>query len=222
MLDMKKEKIRNYEDLIDLTLEYGFLPFFRNAVTGFSVEEMCPPELWFTEAEGPWEWKGPVIRDGRCAYGKFFRGKAVYVSLEMLPHLCNYRRDGYDFDARCDDGLVHYRDKEIYGLIQQRGRITSKDLRKELCRDKDADKYLTRLQMQTYITSSDFVYERDKNGRRYGWGIAEYSTPEFLYGRDTVRSGYGDPPERSLEIIAERILKAFPEPGREAVIRFIK
>ena len=41
------------------------------------------------------------------------------------------------------------------------------------------DTVITRLQMQTYITIGDFVYSQDKFGRPYGWGIAEYTTPEM-------------------------------------------
>ena len=56
-------KIRSAEDMVELVREYGFLPFFKGAVEGFSVEECCPRELWFSDtAEGPWEWKGPAVR----------------------------------------------------------------------------------------------------------------------------------------------------------------
>ena len=63
---------------------------------------------------------------------EFFCGKAVYVSMKWLPHLCNYRRDGYDFDARCNDGLVFYREKEIYDAVASSGELTSKQLRAKL------------------------------------------------------------------------------------------
>ncbi len=218
---MKKREITNEKTLVKYALEFGFLPFFKNAIPGFSVEEMCPAELWFTDQPGPWEWKGPVIRGGECAYGKFFKNKAVYVSLEMLPHLCNYRRDGYDFDARCDDGLVYYRDKEIYDVISGAGRIISKDLRTKLKEDGNIDKYITRLQMQTYIVTADFVYEKSKNGKEYGWGVAEYAAPELLYGEKLVRSEYKTKPADSLMIMAERIQKYFPA-DINAIIKLIK
>ena len=48
------------------------LPFFANSVEGFSVEEHIDRRLWFTGQEGPWEWKGPLIREYGFAYGKFF------------------------------------------------------------------------------------------------------------------------------------------------------
>lgn len=219
---MENNIITSEEALIDFALKLGFLPFFKNSIKGFSVAENCPPSLWFTDVPGPWEWKGPVIRSGRCAYGKFFKNKAVYVSLDMLPHLCSYRRDGYDFDARCDDGLVFHRDREIYEIIEKSGRITSKELKKKLGDDKNADKYLTRLQMQTYIVISDFIYERSKDGGVYGWGIAEYATPEHLYGRELVTGAYKTPPGKSLEIMAGVILKNFPEADEKEVLKLIK
>ena len=43
----QKALLRNGDDLIAAVEEYGFLPFFRNELPGFSVEELCAPELWF-------------------------------------------------------------------------------------------------------------------------------------------------------------------------------
>ena len=54
----KKTLLRSSDDLIAAVEQYGFLPFFRNEIHGFSIEELCPPELWFADdVDGPWEWK---------------------------------------------------------------------------------------------------------------------------------------------------------------------
>ena len=81
------------------------------------MEDHTPPELWFTELDGPWEWKGPVIQMTGCAYGKFFHGKAGFISAEWFPDFANYRRDSYDFDARYEDGLARYQDKQVYDIL---------------------------------------------------------------------------------------------------------
>ena len=113
-----KRKLESMEDLLQAVEYYGFLPFFPNDIPGFSVEEMCAPAYWFAEdRDGPWEWKGPAAQTKRCAYGKLFRKKAGFVSREWLPELVNFRRDGYDFDARCDDGLVFHKDEELYNTV---------------------------------------------------------------------------------------------------------
>lgn len=88
-----KLPLRSAADLERAVLALGVLPFFRGTVPGYSVQAMADPALWFTdEADGPWEWKGPVIRRGRAAYGKFFKGKAAYLRLDCLADYINYRR----------------------------------------------------------------------------------------------------------------------------------
>lgn len=44
-------EITSYEELERLVLDMGFLPFFRNEIPGFSVEEHTPLELWFPDRE---------------------------------------------------------------------------------------------------------------------------------------------------------------------------
>ena len=77
MADSFDFMVRNREDLVNAVNEMGFLPFFANSITGFSLEEHTAPEIWFTQEEGPWEWKGPVIRKTGCAYGKFFEKRRL-------------------------------------------------------------------------------------------------------------------------------------------------
>lgn len=102
--------------------------------------------------------------------------------------LRNFRRDGYDFDARWDDGLASYKDKEIYEAIAGEGRMLSKRLKEALNYHKGGntgfETCITRLQMQSYVCIADFVYMQDRYGRPYGWGVAEYATPEELFGYD--------------------------------------
>lgn len=45
----KKTLLRSSDDLIAAVEQCGFLPFFRNEIHGFSIEELCPPELWFAD-----------------------------------------------------------------------------------------------------------------------------------------------------------------------------
>ena len=91
--------VRTKQDLIDAVRTFGIVPFFRNSIPGFSLEEHVVPSAWYTSesAEWPaWEWKGPAILEANCAYGKFFEKKAAFVSPEWFRELANYRRDGYD------------------------------------------------------------------------------------------------------------------------------
>lgn len=207
-------KINSKADLVSAINEFGFLPFFENSIEGFSIEEHIAPELWFTDIEGPWEWKGPVIRETGCAYGKFFEKKACYISAKWFPDFANYRRDGYDFDARYDDGLAPYKDKEMYDLVDGNAPIISKKL-KEIGNyhkggNKGFDTIINRLQSQCYVIISDFVYMKDKYGQPYGWGVAEYSIPEKFMGNRFTDKVYQYSPEESYEKILRHFTKLFP------------
>lgn len=219
--------IQTEQDLVDAVHTFGFVPLFRNRVSGFSVEEHVAPAAWFGSDEaGVWEWKGPVIRDAGCAYGKFFGGKAVFVSREWFPDLANWRRDGYDFDARFDDELTSFKDKELYDLLAAKAPVISKDLKKAGDYRKNGkkgfDSIITRLQHQCYVLISDFVYMKDKHGNTYGWGVAEYSTPERFFGsffRDTV---YTREPAESRERILTHLGNILPGTDRKELERVLQ
>lgn len=218
--------LRCPDDVAELTEALGFLPFFANAIPGFSVEEHTPRELWFTEADGPWEWKGPIARTKRCLYGKFFGGKAGFISLEWFPDFANYRRDGFDFDSRYESGLASRKDMNVYDTVSRYGTVLSKKL-KSLCGyskggEKGFDGVITRLQMQTYICVADFEYMRDKYGKQYGWGVARYSTPEELLGYEAVTSAYSREPAESLERILDHLKKVLPEADGARLLKMIK
>lgn len=218
--------LRCPDDVAELTEALGFLPFFANGIPGFSVEEHTPRELWFTEADGPWEWKGPIARTKRCLYGKFFGGKAGFISLEWFPDFANYRRDGFDFDSRYESGLASRKDMNVYGTVSRYGTVLSKKL-KSLCGyskggEKGFDGVITRLQMQTYVCVADFEYMRDKYGKQYGWGVARYSTPEELLGYEAVTSAYSREPAESLERILDHLKNVLPEADGARLLKMIK
>ena len=194
--------VRSMQDLVEAVQAFGILPYFATSIPGFSLEEHCSPDvLWSEDENNSWEWKGPVIRESGCAYGKFFENKAVFISREWFPDFANYRRDGYDFDARFDDGLASYRDRELFELLDSRAPVLSRRLKKEGDYRKDGkkgfDTIITRLQAQGYVLISDFVYEKDKFGNTYGWGVAEYSTPEKFFGTAFTSKVYSCEPEES-------------------------
>lgn len=219
---MQIDSVKALEKLIR---EWGFLPFFQNEIPGFSIEEHTPRELWFSDtADGPWEWKGPAAGNGQCAYGKFFQKRAGFVSLEWFPDFANYRRDGYDFDARFEDGLAPLKDKQVYDAILENGCLLT-DRLKSLCNyrkggNKGFETVITRLQMQTYVDIADFRYRHTKEGKQYGWGVALYSTPEQSLG-EAVAGAYDRPPEESKERIFRHLKKLLPGAGEKALWNLI-
>ena len=221
--------VRSKQDLLDAIETFGFLPFFAGSIPGFSLEEHVAPELWYSHTSDSWpvwEWKGPVIRESGCAYGKCLENKAVFISRKWFPDFANYRRDGYDLDARYDDGLVPYRDKQLYDLVEGNAPVISKRLKQlgnyKKGGNKGFDTIITRLQAQCYVTISDFVYMKDKFGNPYGWGVAEYSTPESFMGSGFTDKVYSCSPEESYEKLLEHFCKLFPNEDIAHIKKFIK
>ena len=217
--------VRSRQDLIDAIEKNGIVPYFSTSIPGFSLEEHCSPAVLFSDSgDDTWEWKGPVIQATGCAYGKLFEKKAAYVRTDLFLDLANYRRDGYDFDARYDDGLADRRDKVLYELIEGSEPVISKRLKQlgnyKKGGNKGFETCITRLQSQCYVLISDFVYMRDRFGKPYGWGVAEYSTPErFMQGfSDRV---YEETPEEAYESLLRHFKMLFPNEDEKKLKRFI-
>lgn len=227
--------ITSKEDIIDAIETFGFLPYFRNAIPGFSLEEHIHPSLWFSDEIGAWEWKGPIIQETRCAYGKFIDKKAMYISKKWFYDFANYRRDGYDFDARFEDHLATYPEQFLYNIIASKHSIRSKDAKaiggyvKPKIKGPDAweprkgfDTTINKLQMQTYVLITDFDYEIDKHGNTYGWGVAKYATPESFYGPSFSKQVYKRTPEQSKQRIQKHLRKILPGIEQDEIDYFLK
>ncbi|MCD7769608.1 MAG: hypothetical protein LUH36_05800 [Oscillospiraceae bacterium] len=219
-----KYVICSENDLADMVRGYGFLPLLRNRIPGFSVEEHTPPEYWFAEnADGPWEWKGPVIQRTGCAYGKFFSGKAGFISREWYCDFANYRRDGYDLDARYDDGLMRLQDKRVYDVLAGTSSLLSREWRRQagIKNRGEFDAIVSRLQMQGYVITTGFEYAIDKNGNAYGWGLSRYATPEAHFGADFVRHVYERTPEASGVRMEQYLQSLLPQAGEAQIKKLL-
>jgi len=160
------------------------------------------------------------------AYGKLFSKKAGLVSREWYPDLANYRRNGYDFDARYEDGLASYREKSVMDVLLQKGPTLSKDLKRLAGFGGDGlkgfDTVITHLQMQTYVTVHSFEYARDKYGKPYGWGIARYAVTEDVLGAEVTQGAYSRSPEASKEKIIQHLRTLYPEAADNNLEKLIR
>ncbi len=209
-------RIRSYRELISWINEIGFLPLFKNEAEGFSVEEHVSGLFWWSgdPEQDPWIWREIIAGTGEVAYGKFFNKRAGFVSLEWFPRFANYRRDGYDFDARWDDELANIRCKKIMDVFETGEEFTGATLKKTAGFGKNGEKnfdgIITDLQMQTYLVVREFRRKRNKRGIEYGMPVSVYAKPETLWGYEMVSSAYREDPQKSWECIVERVKSAFP------------
>ena len=213
------ECIHSVDEAIDYINEIGFLPLFKNDIPAFSLEERTVPEYWWCENPklDPWEWRAIIARSSKVAYGKFFDGKAGFISKEWLPYFVNLRRDGYDFDALWDDGKASRRQKKIMDLFAEENvdaEYYSNALKQDagFCKggEKGFDGTIAGLQKMMYLSVRDFRQRKNKKGQEYGWAIAVYSTLEHIFGYELVTSAYGEKPEESGNRIMEHMKDIYP------------
>ena len=98
-------------------------------------------------------------------------------------------------------------------VLAERSPLVSKELKALACLSyesrKSFDASLVFLQMQGYVTVSDFVYQTDRHGKPFGWGLAQYATPEQRFGADFCSRVYAREPAESAERIRAHLEKLF-------------
>lgn len=238
--------IERQEQLEALIREWGFMPFFKNAISGFSIEEMTPPELLFGDEmeHGPWQWKGPIIGNWEAAYGKFFGKKAGYVSLEWMPDFMNWRRSLLPLrkepaDARRilevlvdNESMLSKQLKVASGftLSRKRNKFNPDNPLEPIVNKKNGmafDALIAQLQMGTHVCIADFEYLISKKGEPYGWGVARYCTPEAMYpdlfgDEGTLRARVeGRTPKQSRQRIIEHMQSLFPDAETKKIEKLI-
>ncbi len=221
---MEFHEIYSASGLMELIQQIGFLPLLDSGVVGFSAEEIVDEDCGYVALpEGGWEWplwkwKGEIVTEMPCMYGKFFNKKAGFISKEWWPDFCNYRRSKYPYPI--DDSI----EEAILSMLHSKGSIITRELRNACgfngkgMRSK-FDNYLTRLEMATYIVIEDFVYPHDKHNHEYGWGWSLLNTPEELYGADACRCDCS--PDASYQKIFDHLKTILPEANDRQLLKLI-
>lgn len=198
--------------------EAGIIPFFRNAIPGYSIQELTDPAYWFGNEEstlGPWDWKIHCVQAGDIAYGKFLcGGKASFATIPWYRELMNIRRATTTPDAN---------GKLILAELLRKDNISIKEIRALLNVKKGAaDAAISKLQRQCRIVTGDI--ERIYNGPELtykGWQVSSFCEPETLFESDSLQTNHT--PEESLEILIDHIAGLFPDQvSRKQILKVLK
>jgi len=221
---LKRGEIHNATQLVDLIQEIGFLPLLYSGISGYSAEDVVDADCRYVVYDDGWDWplwkwKGPIVTDGNCAYGKFYDKKAGFVSLEWWPDLYNWRRHSHPAPQA---GSI---EETILLTLREHGSLITRDLRRacgftEPKMRSRFDAYVTRLQMSCHIVTEDFVYPRDKHGKEYGWGWALLTTPEQLLGKEACECDRT--PEESLQRMIGHLKSILPHAKDQSILKIIK
>ena len=217
--------IHNATELMDYIQQVGFLPLLDSGIAGYSADEAVDPDCRYVLLDDGgwdwplWEWKGPIVTESDCVYGKFFNKKAGFVSRSWWPDLYNWRRHSHPAPS---PGSI---EETILMTLREHGSMITRDLRRacgftEPKMRSRFDGYVTRLQMACRIVTEDFVYPQDKHGKRYGWGWALLSTPEQLLGKEACHCDRT--PEESLARMLDHLRRLLPRASEQQITRLIK
>jgi hypothetical protein len=205
--------------------QVGFLPLLYSGIRGFSAEEIVDDDCrYVVMPDGGWDWplwkwKGPIVTDGNCVYGKFFAGKAGFISREWWPDFCNYRRSVHPVPA---EGTI---EEAILSTLREQGSLITRELR-TACGFSGPkmrsrfDSYITRLQMGCHIVTEDFVYPLDRHNREYGWGWSLLTTPEALYGRDSCQCQRS--PAESYAKVLSKLRSVVPQASEKELEKLVR
>ena len=217
--------IHNATELMGYIQEVGFLPLLYSGIPGYSADEAVDPDCRYVILDDGswdwplWDWKGPIVTEGDCVYGKFFNKKAGFVSRAWWPDLYNWRRHAHPAPPA---GSV---EEAILMTLREHGSMITRDLRRA-CGFTGAkmrsrfDGYVTRLQMACRVVTEDFVYPRDKHGKQYGWGWALLTTPEQLLGHEACQCDRT--PQESLERMLNHLKQLLPRATEKQLITLIQ
>ncbi|MCR5819595.1 MAG: hypothetical protein K6F94_01395 [Bacteroidaceae bacterium] len=217
--------IHSCPELTEAVQKLGFLPLLDSSIQGFAAESLLGEECRFTQFddgswEWPlWEWKGSVVREGGCVYGKFFAGKAGFISREWWPDFCNWRRSTHPLpeEGSIEDAILmtlRENDSMITRDLRAACDFTGKNMRSKF------DAYVGRLQMACRIVTEDFVYPVDKHGREYGFGWSLLTTPERLLGEEACMCERT--PEESYQKMKDFLTQLLPNATERQITKLLK
>lgn len=235
--------INSAESMIQTVRDHGILPFFKGAVTGWSVQDLTAPGCWFDDGEilGPWDWKIDCVRAGDIAYGKFIGGYAAFATEKWYAHLMNWRRSlpryrvalGVETDAKtASDRQICSLAPVMLDAIKSHGSLGTKELRL-ICTEQlgvtlkkaQIDSAMNFLQMGTWSVVGDIerIY-RGPEMKYSGWQHASNTTPELLFGTDAGSVREDEPSwARHIKNESSSVLEVHcsPEESRELIVSHI-
>lgn len=221
---MNRIELHSCPELMDYIQQVGFLPLLDSGIPGYSAEELVDADCRYVVfPDGGWDWplwkwKGPIVTEGHCVYGKFFASKAGFVSREWWPDLCNWRRSHSPAPA---EGSI---EEAILFTLAEHGSLITRELRAACgftgpkMRSR-FDAYVTRLQMQCRIVTEDFVYPLDKHNREYGWGWSLLTLPERLLGHEACTAPRT--PEESFARLKNHLETLLPTASEKQILKLI-
>ena len=89
---MNFPEIYSATGMMELIQKIGFLPLLDSGIEGFYAEDIVAEDCGYVRLpEGGWDWplwkwKGEIVQEMPCMYGKFFNKKAGFISQKSVSY----------------------------------------------------------------------------------------------------------------------------------------
>lgn len=175
-------RVRTPDDMVRFTDAVGFctsgeLPGYPDFPSQSAVVSEGTPDVWF--------WKDDLHAEKRLYYTRVFGGQPGFVSMKMLPALI--ATNGTTADELLFDGLLSPETQQIYRIIEERGPIPIRDLKRLLTPDakRAATRVLHDLDRQFIITKAG-ITGRTRGTYGFIWDLVERWIPDMLTAADRL------------------------------------
>ena len=172
--------LTNYEDFVTRVEALGFMAL-SNLLPGLpSLGDETPESLWHTGLESdPWRWKDRVAEEKHLAYGCILGGHKGFVSPRMYPIFYAAFHPTYSMPERWTRGTVRQSTWQIWQLFEERGMLTTSQVRQALSVShkqgtRATDAAIQQLQREYYITVDGNERKISAEGKFYGWPVNRY------------------------------------------------
>ncbi|GIP26008.1 hypothetical protein J23TS9_11380 [Paenibacillus sp. J23TS9] len=215
--------INHYEEAVEYIEQVGILPLASLIPDYPSLESITPKDSWHSDTEDdPWSWRTRFPLEGKAAYGKFFKKKAVFVSSEWFPWVYTCLSMGTDAEKCYRDGLLSRTAWQLYQLIDTEQGIDTRMLRERALmkakEDKKAfDQAIIELQESLFIVISGVKAKVNEMGEVNGWSSTSYETAENWMRQNGIKKN-----NRTKEEAREELLTRLGERSSDKALMSFK
>lgn len=219
------EKVRRYEQAIDVINKIGFMPLSKNPFGYISLEGITDFSCWHTGSDNdPWIWKDKIALEKKAAYTKLFSYKPMFISWEWYSIFMSFFRPKENPDELYEKGELSLYAKQIYNLLKGTGSLNTHEIKCLLNAQHEKTKFenaLNELQARMFITVCGASQKKNKEGIPYGWFITKYALVEEWIDEIYYSSPNMIPADEAENRIKGHICRLIPDMTDKNIKRFI-
>ncbi|MGE5704511.1 MAG: hypothetical protein ACM32O_18440 [Clostridia bacterium] len=178
---MTKAMIHTYQEIKREIDRWGILPLSSYIAEHPSLESLTPKENWHTDQPSdPWLWRVQLADEKAVAYGKFFKKKPTFLSLELYPYIRSLQGDMRPITERFEAGIISRHAYHIHQIVEERGIVDARELRGLAgLREKEQktlfENALVELQSSFDLVITGSISRFNEQGEKNGWNSMGFS-----------------------------------------------